>query len=430
MIAKIEDDLRRLQKLRVIEPVETAEFGATSIVPVPKPNGAVRICGDFKVTTNTYADMQHYPLPHFEELRAALAGGKIFSKVDLADAHLQLEVDSESRKYLVLSTQKGLFRFTRLPFGFYGAPAIFQSAIDSILQGLPGVVAYLDDILVTGTTEAEHLDRLRALFTRLRQAGLKHKREKCQFCRESLTYLGHVIDANGTRPDPETLRAIVDCPVPKDASQLRSFLGMVNYYGKFVPNLSTAAGSLYNLTKKDVKFCWTQAHQMAFDSLKRILVSDKLLAHYDPYLILGISADASSYGIGAVLFHIEPNGVERPIYYSSRVLSDAEKNYSQVEKEGLAIIFAMKRFQRFVTGRHFFLFTDHRPLLKIFGQQESTPSTTSARLQRWSLLSAPLITRLRLRSRLIMRTPTDSLVILLTQARAWIWRSPAFSTKC
>ena len=329
--------------------------------------------------------MQRYPLPHPEEIRAALAGGKIFSKVDLADAYLQLEVDLESRKYLVLSTHKGLFRFTRLPFGIHGAPAIFQSAIDSIIQGLPGVKAYLDDILVTGGTESEHFDRLRALFTRLREVGLKLKREKCEFCLPSLTYLGHIIDANGTRPDPAKVRAIVDCPIPKDAQQLRSFLGMVNYYGKFVPNLSTSAGSLYGLTKKNVQFCWTRDHQLAFDSLKRVLVSDKLLAHYDPNNSLGVSADASAFGIRAVLFHIDSNDNERPIYYASRVLSDAEKNYSQIEKEGLAIIFAMQRFQRFVTGRHFLLFTDHQPLLKIFGSHDSTPTTTSARLQRWSL---------------------------------------------
>ena len=131
---KIETDFARLLKLSVIEPVQTAEFGATPIVPVPKPNGPVRICGDFKVTINTYPDMQCYPLPNPEELRAGLADGKIFSKVDRGDAYLQLEVDPESRKYFVLSTHKGLLRYTRLPFGFHGAPAIFQSTIEAILQ--------------------------------------------------------------------------------------------------------------------------------------------------------------------------------------------------------------------------------------------------------------------------------------------------------
>ena len=146
MKEKIETDLARLLKLGVIEPVQTAEFGATPIVPVPKPNGAVQICGDFKVTVNTYADMQRFPLPHSEELRTALAGGKIFSKVDLGDAYLQLDVDPESRKYPVLSTHIGFFRYNRLPFGFHGAPAIFQSMIEAILQGLPGIIVYFDDI--------------------------------------------------------------------------------------------------------------------------------------------------------------------------------------------------------------------------------------------------------------------------------------------
>ena len=160
---------------------------------------------------------------------------------------------------------------------------------------------------------------------------------------------------------------------------------MVNYYGKFVPNISTVTGRLYDFTKKDVKFIWTATQQMAFDSLKQALVSDKVLSHYDPTKRLGVFADASAYGVGAVLFNMESNGIEKPIYYASRVLSDAETNYSQIEKEGLAIVFAMRRFQRYLEGRHFILFTDHRLLLKIFGQNEPTPTTTSARLQRWSL---------------------------------------------
>ena len=232
---------------------------------------------------------------------------------------------------------------------------------------------------------AEHNSRLRALFTRLRNAGIRLKMEKCEFGLASLKYLGHIIDANGTRADPTKVRAIVDCPRPQSLNQLRSFLGMVNYYNKFVPNISTVTNVQYDLTKKDYKFIWTAAHQMAFDSLKRALVSDKVLSHYDPTKRLGVSADASAYGVGAVLLNMESNGREKPIYYASRVLFDAEKNYSQIEKEGLAIVFAMRRFQRYLAKQHFILFTDHRPLLKIFGQNETTSTTTSARFQRWSL---------------------------------------------
>ena len=303
--------------------------------------------------------MQRFPLPHPEELRAALAGGKIFLKVDLADAYLQLEVDPESRKYLVLSIHKGLFRYTRLPFGFHGALAIVQSTIKAILQGLPRIIVYLDDYLITGKSMAEHNSRLRALFTRLRNAGIRLKMEKCEFCLRSLKYLGHIIDANGTRADPAKARAIVDCPRRQSSNQLQSFLGMVNYYGKFVPNISTVTGPLYDLTKKDVKFIWTATHQMAFDSLKQALVSDKVLSHYDPTKRLGVAADVSAYGVGAVLFNMESNGIEKPIYYANCVLSDAEKNYSQIDKLGLAIVFAMRRFQRYLEVRQFILFTDH-----------------------------------------------------------------------
>ena len=381
---KIEADLDRLLKLGVIEPVETAEVGARPIVPVAKFNGTVRICGDFKVTVKAYTDMQRYPLPHPEELRAALSGGKIFSKVDLASAYLQMEVDEESRKYLVVSTHKGHYRYTRLPFGFHGAPAIFQSAIDAILNGLPGVVAYLDDIFVTGFTEQEHIDRLRALFTRLQNSGIRFKKEKYSFCLQQPCYLGHIIDASATLPDPEKVRAIVKCPVATNSDQLRSFLGMTNYYGKFIANMSCVAAPFYSLTRKDTSYVWGPKQQSPFENLKSALASDVVLAHYDPAKEICVAADASAYGVGAVLCHREC-GIEHPVSYVSRVLSDSERNYSQIEKERLAKIFVMQRFQRYISGRHFTLLTDHRPLLKIFGEHESVLSTTSARLQRWAI---------------------------------------------
>lgn len=173
---------------------------------VSKPNGTVCICRDFKVFVNAYADIQRYSLPHPKELRAALVSGTVFSKIDIADAYLQMDMDLESRKYLVISTHRGLFRYTRLPFGFHGALAIFQSAIDMILHGLSGVAAYLDDILITGTDEQEHLPRLRWLFQRLLAAGVRLKKEMCSFGLRSLTYLGQVMDCAGTRPDPTKVR--------------------------------------------------------------------------------------------------------------------------------------------------------------------------------------------------------------------------------
>ena len=246
-------------------------------------------------------------------------------------------------------------------------------------------MAYLDDILVTGSTEQEHIERLRALFNRLQNAGIKLKKEKCEFCLASLSYLGFIIDSSGTRPDPANVRAIVECPVPNNADRLRSFLGMANYYGRFIANMSSKAAPLYALTRKDTNYNWTAKHQTAFDNLKSVLASDVVLAHYDPRKEIGVAADASAYGIGAVLSHLEPDGLERPICYASRVLSDAERNYSQIEKEGLSIVFAMQRFHRYISGRHFILYTDHRPLLKIFGPHDAIPTTTSARLQRWAI---------------------------------------------
>lgn len=238
----------------------------------------------------------------------------------------------------------------------------------------------------------------------------------------TITYFGHVIDASGTRHDPSKVLASIDCPFPKDAQQLRSCLEIGNYYGNVVPNMSTAAGSLCFLTNKNVGYNWRTTHQAAFDALKQSLISEKVLAHYDPNKRIGVAADASAYGIGAVLFHIESNGIERPVYYVNRVLSDAEKNYFQIEKEGLAIIFAIKLFNCYITGRHFVLFTDHRPLLKIFGPNEQTPTTTSARLQRLALFLGKFDNQSATRSRPITPMITDCRVIRLRRKKLWTRR--------
>lgn len=176
-------------------------------------------------------------------------------------------MDLESRKYLVISTHRGLFRYTRLPFGFHGALAIFQSAIDMILHGLSGVAAYLDDILITGTDEQEHLPRLRWLFQRLLAAGVRLKKEMCSFGLRSLTYLGQVMDCAGTRPDPTKVRTITNCLVKTNAVELRSFLGTANYYRKFIPAMSQTCAPLYALTKLNVKFEWGPKQQFFFEAL-------------------------------------------------------------------------------------------------------------------------------------------------------------------
>ena len=223
---KVEHELSRLEKARVIESIQFSKWAAP-IVPVLKQDGSIRICGDYKVTVNRAARTDCFPLPRIDDLFASLAGGKAFSKLDLAHAYQQLQLDEESKKLVTINTHKGWFRYNRLPFGVSAAPAIFQRTIEGILQGIPKVCVYLDDILVTGRTEDEHLKNLDKVLNRLEEAGMRLKRSKCAFLLPAVEYLGHHISADGLRPTQEKIRAIKEAPAPQDVTQLRAFLGLI-----------------------------------------------------------------------------------------------------------------------------------------------------------------------------------------------------------
>ena len=220
--------------------------------------------------------------------------------------------------------------------------------MEGILRGIPHVTIYIDDILITGETEDEHLKNLDEVLTRLEGRGLRLKREKCAFMLPKIEYLGHTISADGLHPSKDKVRAIVDAPVPHNVSQLRSFLGMVNYYGKFLHQLSSLLAPLYKLLQKKARWHWGQEQQEAFAKVKELLVSSQLLVHYDPSTEVILSCDASPYGVGAVLSHIMEDGSEKPIAYASRSLAPAEKKYAQLEKEGLAIVFGVRKFHQYL----------------------------------------------------------------------------------
>ena len=224
---KVEADLDRQEKLGVLEKIETAQWAAP-IVPVPKPNGAIRLCGDYKVSVNPYLEVNQYPLPRPEELFAALNGGEKFTKLDLSEAYLQIELEDESKQYLVINTHRGLYRFNRLPYGVASAPAIFQQIMEQILPKIPGVVCYIDDILVTGRSDNEHLEHLEAVFQSLRQYGFRIKRTKCWFFQDSVEYLGSVVSKEGIQTSKRKIEAILKVKTPTNQTELKSFLGMVN----------------------------------------------------------------------------------------------------------------------------------------------------------------------------------------------------------
>ena len=385
MREKVSEELDRLVAEGTLEPVDYAEWAAPIVAVMKSDRKSVRICGDFRTTVNPVSKLNRYPIPKTEDILATLERGKLFTKLDLSQAYLQLKLDKESKEYLVISTHKGLFRYTRLPYGISSAPGIFQKAMEQLLQGIPHVSVYIDDILITAETEAEHLKILEEVLDRLAKAELRVKKHKCKFMASSVTYLGYVIDAQGIRPLPEKVEAIKQAPTPKNVTELKSYLGLLSYYGKFLPNLSTHLAPLYTLLSKRKLWKWTSAQDKAFNESKDLLTSSSLLVHFDPKLPILLACDASAYGIGAVLAHRLPDGSEKPIGYASRTLNAAERNYSQLEKEGLSLVFGIKRFYSFLFGHPFTLITDHKPLLGLLASQKPTSPHASARIRRWSL---------------------------------------------
>ena len=384
MREKVDVEIDRLVKEGILEPVQFSEWG-TPIVPVLKKDNTVRICGDYRLTVNQACKLDKYPIPRIKDLYTKLAGGKVFTKLDMSQAYLQLPLDEGSKGYTTITTQKGLFRYTRLPFGIASSPAIFQRTMDNLLQNLPKVTVYLDDILITGDSEEEHLENLEKVLQRLQKVGLRLKRSKCVFQTKEIKYLGYKLNADGLHPTEEKIRAIKKAKTPTNVTELKSYLGLLNYYGKFLPNLSTKLQPLYKLLKKDCRWHWSEEQEKAFSSTKQFLESDSLLVHYDPNKELVMACDASPYGIGAVISHKLEDGTEKPIAFASRTLSEAEKGYSQVEKEGLAVIYGIKKFHQYVYGRHFQIVTDHKPITTLFNESKGMTTMASNRIQRWSL---------------------------------------------
>ena len=354
---------------------------ATPVVVVRKPGGKVRICGDFKVTINPMLKNNVYPLPLPEELFHKLHGGTKFTKLDLADAYLKIELDENSKQLVVHNTHQGLYCYKRMPFGLSCAPAIFQRIIEQTLADIRGVACYLDDIIITGKTEKDHMINLQKTLERFKDNGFRLRKSKCSFIQTSLAYLGHIVDKDGIRLQANKVEAIQKMPMPKDHKELRSLLGMINYYDRFLPGLATKCACLNDLLHKDKKWHWTKNHAKAVQVVKETLSSVDTLTHYDPKLPLTLSCDASPVGVGAVISHVFPDGKEKPTAYVSCKLTKAKTNCAQIQKEALSIVFGVQKFRQYLLGRKFKLYTDHKPLLSIFHPQKGIPEIAASKLQ-------------------------------------------------
>ena len=386
--SQVEREILSLEAAGVWERVTYSDL-ATPLVPVSKPDGGVRLCGDYKSTVNSQLQVAQHPLPNIQDMLAALGVCRVFSKIDLKTAFQQLVMDDKSQEYCTVNTHMGLFRPTRLPYGIASSPAIWQQTMDKIFNAMPGVFCFVDDILIAGRDDLEHQERLVEVLNRIKENGLRIKKEKCHFNVSSIEYLGFVVDKDGVHKTDDKVRAVRDAKVPTDVKELQAFLGLVTFYGKFVKDLATIASPLYALLGKGVPWVWDDRCQEAVKRIKAEITSPKFLVHFDQDLPLKLVTDASDVGLGAVLAHVMPDGEERPIAFASRLLNPAEKNYSQIEKEALSLIYGVTKFHMYLYGREdFTLVTDHKPLLAIVGPHSGVPKVMAARLYRCSVILA------------------------------------------
>lgn len=394
---KVDAQLESLEKNGTITRITTSDWG-TPLVPILKADGTVRICGDYKVTLNRFLEDCKHPIPRIDDLLCQLQGGYKFSKIDLRDAYNQLELSDESKQICSWSTHRGIYQVNKMPFGITPGTSIFQGIIEQLLQGIEGVVVFIDDIMVTGkkgTTDKEklenHLENVEKVLQILSDAGLKVKKEKCEFLRDQVTYLGFTIDHHGLHKSMQMEQKIINLDEPKNVHEVRRLMGIVTFYSRFIPHMATIMAPIYALTRSKGnrgKFVWTEDCRAAWTKVVKTIKGDLALAHFDQRLPTIIETDASDVGVGAVLLQRQPDGLERPCYFVSRALTDTERGYSVIDKEALGVVYALKKFYPYVYGTKFVIRTDHRPLLGILGENKEIPVFSSRRMQRWALSMA------------------------------------------
>ncbi|UYV82251.1 K02A2.6-like [Cordylochernes scorpioides] len=371
---RVETEIDCMVNEGILQPIEYANWAAP-IVPVLKKDGSLRICGDFRCTANKAIELDKYPLPSIDEIFSKLSGNTVFSSLDLSRAYLQVRLSEEAKRVVNINTTKGLFAFKMLPYGVAVAPNKFQRVMDNLFADMSGVAYYIDDILVAGKDHRDHKQKLELVFKRLQEKGLRLNKDKCKFAVNAVEYLGFKIDKKGLHPISGKIEAVVEAPEPTNVSQLRSFIGLLMYY----------SSALLSPLKKNSKWNRTSEHRILFAKCKALLTNEPVLAHYDATRELVLACDASSYGLGVVPSHRNDRKEETPIAFASRTLTEVERQYSQLEKEALSIIFGCEKFRQYLLGREFVLVTDNRPLMHIFSPQKPIPICAASRIKRWSL---------------------------------------------
>ena len=356
MRPKLEEELKRLESMGVIQKITKPTPWVSQLVMTPKKDGSVRICIDPK-ELNKALQREHYSMPILEEVLHELRDSKVFSKADLSSGYWHVDLEEESRLLTAFQTPFGRFIWCRLPFGLSVSAEIFQKRLIEALEGLSGVVCIADDIVIHGRTQQEHDDNLKAFLCRCGDKGIKLNNQKLEKSLSRITFMGHMISEKGLEADPAKVEAITCMEPPRDLTELRRFMGMINYLAKFLPKLAEVMQPLHNLLKKDVPYCWSTSQQAAFDTVKSMITEAPVLAFYKPEGKLVLENDACEYGIGSVLLQ---GG--QPVAYASRTLTETERRYAQIEKEMLAAVYGLEKFHHYTYAREVEVISDHKPL--------------------------------------------------------------------
>ena len=407
---KVGRELQHLQDEGIIAPVREPTAWISALLVVSKANGGIRICIDPK-PLNKALLRDHYPMPTIDDILPKLSDAKVFSTVDAKNAFWHLCLDEESSKLTTFETPFGKFKWLRLPYGVSPAPELFQRRLHEVLSGLPGVACIADDILVFGcgstVTEAQidHDKNLLALLHRCREKNVKLNRDKMKLNRCSVHFMGHELTNNGLKSDMRKVDAVLSMPAATDRQGVMRLLGMATYLARFTPAFSDVVAPIRELLRRDIEFRWDEAkHGEAFNKLKHLLTSTPVLAYYDVRKEVTVQCDSSKAGLGCVLLQ---DG--RPVEYASRALTPTEQSYAQIEKELLAIVFAMERLHTYVYGRHVTIETDHKPLITIV---KKALTSAPKRLQR-------MLLRLQRYDFTLIFKPGTQVIIADTLSRAY-----------
>ena len=369
---QVKQELDRMISLGVIVPQNEPTPWVNSITIVKKAS-KVRVCLD-PTKLNKAIRRGPHQTKTIEEVIARTAGSKYFSVIDAKTGYWQIELNTPSSHLCTFNTPWGRYRYTRLPFGINAASDIFITEMNRILHGIKGVDVVTDDILIYGETMSDHNQSLRTVLQRARHCNLKLNPDKSKICKTEVKYVGHLLTAQGVKPDPERVQAIVDMPDPVDKKGVQRFLGMVGYVHKFIPNMSDIAKPLRTILGKDIAWHWQTEQVEAFNKLKSCLKSAPVLRYYDVKKPITVQVDACKTGLGAVLLQ-----EGQPIAMASKALDNVQSGYAVIEKELLAICFGCVKFHNYIFGKKTIVQTDHKPLVAIMTKPLYT---LSARMQR------------------------------------------------